>query len=64
MLDLTIPVIALNIGLPAFQVYRTVKKGGMKHRNLRLVFDIFFAEATMVYDGIRWIHSKKHPKKA
>lgn len=58
MIDLTIPITAYSIGLPAFQVYRTIRKGKMKHKSLRLFLDIFFSEATVIYDGILWMRAK------
>lgn len=64
MIDLTIPIIIVNVGLPAFQIYRVFKKGKIKHRNLRIILNILVPEAMMIHDGISWVASKYRQKQA
>lgn len=64
MIDLTIPVMVCSFGLPVIQVYRTIKKGKTRHKNIRLILDIFFSEVTVAYDGIMWLKAKYGQKQS
>ena len=58
MIDLTVPLVIVNVCLPAFQIFRLLKKGKIKHRNMRIILNIIMPEIMLVYDTIQRLASK------